>query len=170
MVILSVKQRRIQAVKMDDDAMALSLDTDPVLVKNKAEKWAYVWLRIAEDAGRIAHLLYEDVSFRTGHSDKGAVRYVPDFTYIDKKTNHWVALEIKGFRRPNVARGVALFRARFPWIEFRMIDSKDVKSPYRLGNLNPFFCDVENSRALVWLEDLNVLTEAEGKLLMSSTK
>ena len=132
---------------------------EPVIVKNRAEKNAYIWLRMAEEKGLISHLAYEPASWFLGRSQKGTVRRVPDFMYIDEKTGYLVAMEIKGYRRPNVARGEALFQKMYPWIRAITVSSTLCKAPTS-SNENPFYQDC-------WVPPielkLQVVTAAEWK-------
>lgn len=132
---------------------------EPVIVKNRAEKNAYIWLRMAEKQGFITHLSYEPCSWFLGHSQKGTVRRVPDFMYIDEATGELVAMEIKGYRRPNVARGEALFKKIYPWVRAITVSSDLCKKPTEAGE-NPFYkhCWVDPAEL-----DLNVCTAAEWK-------
>ena len=133
--------------------------TEPVIVKNRAEKNAWIWLRMAEEVGLISNLAYEPCSWFLGRSQKGTVRRVPDFMYIDEKTGELVALEVKGYRRPNVARGEALFKKTYPWVRAITVSSNDIKTPTSSA-INPFYqgCWVEPAQI-----KLNVVTAAEWK-------
>ncbi len=126
---------------MTDQMQALAnLAPSDVCVRSVEEAWAYLILRRAELDGRIFGLRYEPCTFKLGATSTGRqTTYTPDFWYIDAETRHLVVVEVVGFRKRERARGDALLRTAFPWIDFKLIGAKVLRDPRKADGVDPVF-------------------------------
>jgi len=80
---------------------------------SKAECVRHLMLMQLEKDGKIQALHFHEIVFMLGVSDKGrAIRYTPDFTYIEDGC--LIANEVKGFRVRDWPVRAAYFKDKFP--------------------------------------------------------
>ncbi len=85
---------------------------------SKAERNQHLILQQREREGKIQALHFHGIAFALGVSDKGrAIRYTPDFTYIED--GQLVACEVKGYRVRDWPVRAAFFAREYP--EWKLI-------------------------------------------------